>query len=195
MNSADPDRASVGAFSYPEVGATRLGPLPEGYHHLHHRTRIGRGRTAFDVAGSAVTTWHLHRRAGTRVRAGSPWAEPGTAVEVSLGLGPVRVTAPCEVVWTVYEKNRTGFAYGTLTGHPERGEESFVIDHGEDGSVWFTVMAFSRPARWYTRLTGPLVPVLQRWYARRLGRVLRRIVARTRTPAGRPMRAGRSLRW
>jgi uncharacterized protein (UPF0548 family) len=116
-------------------------------------------------------------------------------VEVSLGLGPLRVAAPCEVVWTVYEKNRTGFAYGTLAGHPEHGEESFVIDHGEDGSVWFTVMAFSRPARWYTRLSGPLVPVLQRWYARRLGRVLRRIVARTRTSAGRPMRAGRSLRW
>ncbi|MFD5032372.1 DUF1990 family protein [Streptomyces sp. NPDC058220] len=166
-----------GSFTYPEVGATRLGPLPEGYHHLHHRTRIGRGRPVFDAAGAAVTTFRLHRRAGTRVRAGSPRAEPGTAVEVALGVGPLRVSAPCEVVWTAYERERTGFAYGTLAGHPERGEESFVVELREDGSVWFTVMAFSRPARWYSRLAGPLVPVFQGWYARWLGHTLRRIAA------------------
>ncbi|MEV7722996.1 DUF1990 family protein, partial [Streptomyces sp. NPDC088184] len=34
----------MSTLSYPEVGATRLGPLPDGYHHLHHRTRVGRGR-------------------------------------------------------------------------------------------------------------------------------------------------------
>jgi uncharacterized protein (UPF0548 family) len=41
--------------------------------------------------------------------------------------------------------------------------------------VWFTVMAFSRPASWYTRLAGPLVPVVQKWYAKRLGRTVRRL--------------------
>ncbi|MGW6740551.1 DUF1990 family protein [Streptomyces sp. NPDC055025] len=166
-----------GVLSYREVGATRLGPLPEGYHHLHHRVRIGRGRAVFEAAGTAVTTWRLHRSAGARIRAGSPWAEPGTDVEVSAGLGPLRLSAPCQVVWTAYERDRTGFAYGTLPGHPERGEESFVVDLREDGSVWFTVMAFSRPARWYARLAGPLVPVLQLGYARWLGRTLRRIAA------------------
>ncbi|NEE35777.1 DUF1990 domain-containing protein, partial [Streptomyces sp. SID7982] len=67
--------------------------------------------------------------------------------------------------------------YGTLAGHPERGEECFTVDLADDGTVWFTVLAFSRPASWYTRLAGPLVPVVQHWYARRLGRTLRRIVA------------------
>lgn len=52
-----------GAFSYREVGATRLGPLPDGYHHLHHRTRVGRGLADYDAAGAALTTWRLHRRA------------------------------------------------------------------------------------------------------------------------------------
>jgi uncharacterized protein (UPF0548 family) len=78
-------------------------------------------------------------------------------------------------VWTVHEERRAGFAYGTLGGHPESGEESFVVELRPDGTVWFTITAFSRPARWYTRLAGPLVPVAQRWYARRLGRTLRRI--------------------
>lgn len=167
-------------FTYPEVGATRLGPLPEGYHHLHHSARIGRGRAAFDAAGTALTTWHAHRRTGARVRASSPWAAPGALLVVSLGAGPMRLRAPCEVVWTVYEKDRTGFGYGTLPGHPETGEESFVVDLREDGSVWFTVMAFSRPGRWYARLAGPVVPVLQKAYARALARTLRRIAATAR---------------
>ncbi|MEE1742719.1 DUF1990 domain-containing protein [Streptomyces sp. BE147] len=164
-------------FTYPEVGATRLGPLPNGYHHLHHRTRVGRGRSDFLAAGAAVTEWRMHRTSGARVNASAARAEAGGGVQVSLGLGPLRFTAPCEVVWTAYEKDRTGFGYGTLERHPERGEECFVVDLADDGTVWFTVMAFSRPASWYARLAGPLVPPVQLWYARRLGRALRRIVA------------------
>ncbi|MCX4820831.1 DUF1990 domain-containing protein [Streptomyces sp. NBC_01142] len=165
----------MSTLTYPETGATRLGPLPDGYHHLHHTARIGRGRAAFEAAGAAVTTWRMHRLSGARVRARAERAEAGTRVEISAGIGPLRLSVPCEVIWTAYEKDRTGFAYGTLAGHPECGEESFIVDIRDDGSVWFTVMAFSRPVTWYTRLAGPLVPVLQKWYARRLGHTLRRI--------------------
>lgn len=165
----------ISTLTYPETGATRLGPLPDGYHHLHHTARIGRGRAAFEAAGAAVTTWRMHRLSGARVRTRAERAEPGARVEVSAGIGPLRLSVPCEVIWTAYEKDRTGFAYGTLAGHPECGEESFLVDIRDDGSVWFTVMAFSRPAAWYTRLAGPIGPVLQKWYARRLGHTLRRI--------------------
>ncbi|MGW6459045.1 DUF1990 family protein [Streptomyces sp. NPDC055078] len=171
-------RASIRrTLGYPGVGATRLGPMPDGYRHLHHTVRIGRGREVFAAAGTAVLTWRMHRASGFRLRATAPRAEPGVRVEVSAGAGPLRISAPCEVVWQAAERHRTGFAYGTLPGHPECGEESFVVDIRDDGSVWFTVMAFSRPARWYTRLAGPLVPVLQRRYARRLGRTVRRLAA------------------
>ncbi|MET9802510.1 DUF1990 domain-containing protein [Streptomyces sp. NPDC006368] len=172
-----PGTADSPSFSYPEVGATRARPLPRGYHHLHHETRIGQGRETFAAAGAAVTTWRMHRASGARVRAGSVRAETGAGVEIAVGLGALCLRAPCEVVWAVYEERRTGFAYGTRLGHPESGEEAFVVDRREDGSVWFTVTAFSRPARWYTRIAGPVVPVLQRWYARRLGRTLRKIAA------------------
>ncbi|GGX30182.1 DUF1990 family protein [Streptomyces chryseus] len=165
----------MSTLNYPETGATRQTPLPAGYHHLRHRTAVGTGRAAFEAAGAAVTTWRLHRTSGARVRADAARAEPGVAVEVSIGAGPLRVAAPCVVVWTAYEKDRTGFAYGTTPGHPECGEESFVVELDEDGTVWFTVTAFSRPAAWYARLAGPLVPVCQHAYARHLGRTLRRI--------------------
>lgn len=175
MSAASKNNAR--SLSYQEVGATRHGPLPAGYHHLHHTTRIGSGRAAFEAAGAAVTGWRMHRMSGAALRASAERAEPGVRVEVSAGIGPVRLRVPCEVIWTAYEQDRTGFAYGTLTGHPELGEESFLVDLHDDGSVWFTVLAFSRPAAWYTRLGGPLVPVVQRWYARRLGNTLRRIAA------------------
>ncbi|MFD4246178.1 DUF1990 family protein [Streptomyces sp. NPDC058525] len=165
------------ALSYPERGATARRPLPAGYHHLHHRTRIGHGRAAFEAAGVAVTTFHAHRTSGMRVRADAGAVRPGSRAVVGIGLGPLRISAPCEVVWTAYEPTRVGFAYGTLTGHPESGEESFVVDMDADGTVWFTVTAFSRPAGWYTRLAGPVVPLLQRSYARLLGRHVRRLAA------------------
>ncbi|MEU9232515.1 DUF1990 family protein [Streptomyces subrutilus] len=164
-------------LSYPDRGATARRPLPAGYHHLHHRTRVGRGRAAFEAAGVAVTTFQAHRTSGMLVRADAGAVRPGSRVVVGIGFGPLRISAPCEVVWTAYEPTRVGFAYGTLAGHPESGEESFVVDLDADGTVWFTVTAFSRPAGWYTRLAGPVVPVLQRSYARWLGRHVRRLAA------------------
>ena len=171
-------------LTYPEVGATRLGPLPDGYNHLHHRTPVGRGRAGFEAAGAAITDWRMHRAAGARIDTSAARAEPEARVRVSLGVGPFGFTAPCRVIWAVYGPERIGFGYGTEAGHPECGEECFVVDLAEDGTVWFTVLAFSRPAAWYARLAGPLVPVVQRWYARRLGTALRRVVDEERDRAG-----------
>ncbi|MGW1766177.1 DUF1990 family protein [Streptomyces sp. NPDC002073] len=163
--------------NYVERGATRHRPLPTGYHHLHHRVPIGHGREVFKRAGTAVTTFRMHRAAGVRVHADRERAETGGLVECAIGIGPARITAPCEVIWTAYGPSLTGFAYGTRHGHPELGEESFLVELGEDGTVWFDVTAFSRPGRWYTRLAGPLVPFLQMRYARHCGRTLRRLAA------------------
>ncbi|MFJ1864293.1 DUF1990 family protein [Streptomyces sp. NPDC088097] len=163
-------------LSYPERGATARRPLPDGYHHLHHRTRVGQGREVFEAAGAAVRTFALHRATGATVRADGP-AAPGVRVEIALGVGPLRIGVPCEVIWVPQEPDRAGFAYGTHTGHPESGEESFLVEIDGDGTVWFEVTAFSRPVAWYTRLAGPLVPVLQLAYARLLGRRLRGLAA------------------
>lgn len=163
-------------LSYPEHGATLRRPLPDGYRHLHHRTRIGYGREVFEAAGAAVLSFRMHRAAGASVRADGP-AVPGARVEIGLGAGPLRIGVPCEVVATSHTPGLTGFTYGTLTGHPACGEESFLVELAADGNVWFEVTAFSRPAAWYTRLAGPLLPVLQRAFVRSLGRHLRTLAA------------------
>jgi uncharacterized protein (UPF0548 family) len=40
--------------------------------------------------------------------------------------------APCRVIYTITEPRRKGFAYGTLPGHPESGEEAFTISQCDD---------------------------------------------------------------
>ncbi len=169
----------MNGFSYHEVGATAEdGPLPSGYHHLRYRTRLGSGRDVFAKAGESVMTWRMHRAVGVGLTATAERAAPGVVVRVLLGRGAFGLVAPCAVVWAVEEQARLGFAYGTLPGHPERGEEAFLVELAPDGQVWFTVAAFSRPARWYTRAAFPLVSVFQNLYVRRCGRVLRRLAVR-----------------
>jgi uncharacterized protein (UPF0548 family) len=163
-------------LTYAEVGATREGALPAGYNHLRYRRYLG-GREAFDVAGEALLTWRMHRAAGIRMDASAERAAPGVTVRTGLGVGALRLVAPCEVIWTVEEPDRAGFGYGTLAGHPERGEESFLVTRDAKGRVWFSVTAFSRPDRWYTRAAGPAAVLFQHLYARHCAATLRDICA------------------
>ncbi|WP_329139212.1 DUF1990 domain-containing protein [Streptomyces sp. NBC_01476] len=157
--------------TYPTVGMTATGQAPPpGFHALRVRVPLGAG--TYERAVEALFTWRMHRATPfLRVPAEVPEAAPG--VRVLLRMGPV--TAPCQVVWTVEEKNRTGFAYGTLPGHPECGEEAFVLRRDPDGSAGFTVLAFSRPATWYLRAAGPCGRSAQRAIAHQYARALRRL--------------------
>jgi uncharacterized protein (UPF0548 family) len=65
-------------------------------------------------------------------------------------------------VYVIDEPNRKGFAYGTLPGHPESGEEAFVVERGDDGTVGLDVRAFSRPCSNLAKLAGPLGQLAQR---------------------------------
>ncbi|MFJ2605660.1 DUF1990 domain-containing protein [Streptomyces sp. NPDC091279] len=161
-------------FTYDPVGATRddLTACPPGFRPLHVRARIGEGEDVFRKASEAVLTWEMHRAMGVGIEAAADRAAPDVDVTVSLA-GLIR--APCRVVWTVDEPRRRGWAYGTLTGHPECGEEAFVVDRTGDGTVWLTVAAFSRPAKWYARAAGPATRGLQQAYARHCGTTLRKL--------------------
>jgi uncharacterized protein (UPF0548 family) len=181
-------------FTYTEIGATRdPSALPPGYNHLHHSAEVGTGRRAFAAAGNAVVEWRMHAGMHVRPRAAAPRATPGVDLTITLGRRPLSVVAPCRVVWSVDDDRNIGFAYGTLPGHPECGEEAFLVELADDDTVRFTVTAFSKPATWYTRAAGPLVPVFQHAYARACAHVVRRIATDSQ-PAREPRTAdGASL--
>lgn len=157
-----PELASL-PLSYPEVGAT-AGEPPEGYHHLHAAAVIGHGRVRFEEAATKVMRWGMLRGAGVQVTATSEVAAVGS--EVLVGLGPLR--APCRVVYVIDEPNHRGFAYGTLPGHPETGEELFAVRYDPaDDAVYAEVTAFSRHGTWWSRLGGPVTSLAQRVISKR----------------------------
>jgi uncharacterized protein (UPF0548 family) len=146
-------------LTYAEVGATRQEPLPAHYNRLHYRTLVGEGADVFACARDAVLTFRMHRATGARVRVDAARAAPG--VRLTIGLGPL--AAPCRVVYVIDDADRRGFAYGTLPGHPESGEELFAVryDPATD-EVNAEVVAFSRHATWWSRLGSPVTSLAQR---------------------------------
>jgi uncharacterized protein (UPF0548 family) len=73
-----------------------------------------------------------------------------------------------------------GFAYGTLPDHPERGEERFLIEwnHADD-SVWYGLLAFSRPAHWLARIGYPYARYEQAKFRRLSGLAMQAAVRST----------------
>lgn len=98
---------------------------------------------------------------------GFPFIVPGDSVVLSIPFGPWHVTAPARVIYVVDEPSRKGFAYGTLLGHPESGEESCIVEQTDDGSVWLEISAFSRPANAFWWLGYPVLRFFQAYYTRR----------------------------
>jgi uncharacterized protein (UPF0548 family) len=161
-------------LTYPEVGATRGQNLPDGYRHVRRRVRLGTGEAVFRAAVTAMANWDIQRTSGLRVRADGP-AAVGVRMTVGIGFWPLRIWAPCQVVWVSEEPARYGFGFGTLTPHPERGEEAFEVWLDESDEVWFDLRAFSRPATWYARLGRPFTQWLQDFVTDRYVSSLRRL--------------------
>jgi uncharacterized protein (UPF0548 family) len=154
------ERARAVSPTYPEVGASVDGPLPSGYDHVEARAQVGAAGD-FERAREALFGWAPQRYAGIAVHPPDAVPTLGATVLLRIRLGPLRITAPCRVSWTADDADRAGFAYGTLPGHPERGEEAFILRRTSEGTV-LTIRAFSRPDRWYSRLGAPVSRLVQR---------------------------------
>lgn len=103
---------------------------------------------------------------------GTAFIVPGDTVQLTIRFLLIPVKAAARVVYVIDEPKRRGFAYGTLAGHPERGEEAFIVHQTDDGSVWLTISAFSRPSAWYWWAVYVPLRIAQEFYTRRYLRVL-----------------------
>jgi uncharacterized protein (UPF0548 family) len=153
------DQARSTAPTYPEIGKSRNDQLPSGYHHVRVRERVGED-SSFERAALGLRTWVAHVGAGLRVYP-LETLEPNATVIVMTSFGPLQMVAPCRIVSVFKEPDVFGFSYGTLPGHPEVGEECFVLER-IDGGTFFTVSAFSRPTDLVARLSGPVGRRVQR---------------------------------
>ena len=143
------------SLTYDHVGRTS-GGLPNGYKHLNRQLIIGLATARFADAAQALLGWQMHLRSGLRVSTSSVTAKHDAVVMLGIGAGPFTLNAPWRVVYVIEEPDRQEFAYGTLPGHPESGEEAFVFERADDDTVSFRITAFSTPASDLAKLAGSL---------------------------------------
>ena len=86
----------------------------------------------------------------------------------------------CRIVYHLdghHTSRRFGFAYGTLPGHIEQGEERFMVEWDHEDNVWYDLRAFSVASCWFVRLGYPIARRLQRRFVLQSQAAMRRIVA------------------
>ena len=162
--------------THSDIGATLAGTYPEGFHHDRYEAVLGHGPQALQRAVTGLKTWEAHRLPGMQVYPRDQEIRTGATVVVTLGTPIAALAAPCRIVGVIDGQTRWGFAYGTLPGHPEQGEESFAVSIAADGTVRFKIEAFSRPSDPLVRLSGPIGRGIQRGGTGSYLRALKRFV-------------------
>jgi len=156
-------------FTYEAVGATAETP-PAGYVVDRTRIKLGEGEPVFRSAIAALRRWEQFRLGWVEAWPSDTPIQEGEVVAVMGRAIGVWWLNACRVVYVVDEAgpiSKFGFAYGTLPGHVESGEERFLIEWDKsDNSVWYDIIAFSRPNQFSARLGYPVVRRLQKRFGR-----------------------------
>jgi len=152
-------------FTYAEVGATKATP-PARYNVDHNRIQLGSGEATYRGAVDALQSWRQFELGWVAIVPRGVIVETGATVAVKARAFGTWSLNASRVVYTIDESRRFGFAYGTLPDHVERGEERFSVEWLPDDSVWYDILAFSRPQHPLVKLSAPLARRLQKQFAR-----------------------------
>lgn len=167
-------------LSYSAIGATATTP-PAGYVVDHTRIKLGEGEATFSAASNALKKWRQFDLGWLEAWSPETPIQSGEVVAVlarSIGLWWLNA---CRLVYVIDEIGpitRFGFAYGTLPDHVGSGEERFLIEWNRgDGSVWYDILAFSRPQHFLVRLGYPIVRRTQKRFGRESAAAMLRAVS------------------
>jgi uncharacterized protein (UPF0548 family) len=156
------------SFSYPEVGAKR-GALPGRCAVDHNRVQLGVGPETFARAVEAVRRWEMFHLGWVQLYWPEAPIRVGSTVAIlsrQCGFWSLNASRIIYVIEEDAPLRRYGFAYGTLTVHVESGEERFTVEwRKDDDSVWYDLLAFSRPNHFLVMAGYPLARQLQRRFA------------------------------
>lgn len=140
-------QANLG-LTYSAVGATASVP-PPGYTVDHTRVKLGEGEKCFAAAKAALESWRQFPADWLKACCfETPMRAGGTVAIVARTLGLWWFNA-CRIAYVVDEDGtvrKLGVAVGTLPKHFGTGEERFLVEWNHtDDSVWYEILAFSRP--------------------------------------------------
>lgn len=155
-------------------------PQPNQPERYEERRCVGSGADAFAAARNALRSWVPQRSLGATITPRTVRPDPGETVVLGFGVGPARLHVPTRIVAVIDEPDRYGFAYGTLPGHPERGEELFLIERSSNDDVVCTIRVDARPAhqlRGFAFVIGPIQRAALRRYLSAIARSVRRASA------------------
>ena len=168
-------------FTYPAVGSTRNGEHPSGFMKDHNRIRLGTGRATFEAARRALQEWHHYRFDWIELYRPDTAPEPEQSVGILARASGLWVLNACRIVYVIEEDERVcrfAFGYGTLPEHAESGEERFQVElNRDDDSVWYDILAFSRPHQVLSKLAYPYVRRKQKQFARESKQSMKNAVA------------------
>ena len=156
-------------FSYEATGATR-GSAPPGFNVDHNRIKLGEGAATFARAKEALQRWEMFNLGWVKLCWPDAPIEIGATVAVLVRhLGFWSLSAS-RIVYVREEDGpvkRYGFAYGTLPEHMECGEELFSVEwRQDDDSVWYEILAFSKPRHFLAKIGYPLSRHFQKRFAK-----------------------------
>lgn len=171
-------------FGYQEVGATSYvgAPLPQHlaarYDVDHHLFAIGRGRDTYARARRALAQWRHFEIPWLELHGARGEVAPGQTVATLVRVLGVWLVSPCRVVHAALDEGASdvaSFAYGTLRGHPLRGEERFTVAYDPaTNEVTYEIAVFSAPEIALARLGRPFARRLQRRFVAASARALAR---------------------
>jgi uncharacterized protein (UPF0548 family) len=156
--------AERAGLSYDHVGSTIEGRPPTT---VPERTFTCEVAGSLASAAAALRAWAPHRGIAATIEPADAPLEVGTSLLVIAPWGPFELAAPDRIVSVIDEPERFGFAYGTLGGHAEVGEELFLTEVIAPGGLRLTVRVHAGPATLLTRIGSPLLSFLQGAAAKR----------------------------
>ena len=170
-------------FSYAAVWGTAE-TLPAGYAIDRTRVTLGYGASTYAVAKSALNRWEQFKLGWLEVWPDKTALRQGELVAIITWAVGMWWLNASRIVYTIDSEEpiaRYGFAYGTLPGHAETGEERFLVqwDRATD-EVAYEILAFSRPRHPLARLGYPLVRRMQKRFARDSCAAMQRAVSSLR---------------
>jgi uncharacterized protein (UPF0548 family) len=172
-------------YSYHDVGAT-ASTIPRSYTIDHNRVQLGNGADTWACAIKGVQSWQMFNLGWVRLCWPHTPIRCGENVAILVRHFGFHSLNNARIVYLVADGGpvkRFGFAYGTLTDHAESGEERFVVEWDQrNDSVYYDLLAFSKPNQLLSQVGFPISRMFQKRFASHSKEAMVRFVRSAGTP-------------